>query len=36
MSIVNFITAPFYLFDAMDTLDKIHPSSPMPLTPPSA
>jgi hypothetical protein len=22
--VVNFLTAPFYLFDAMDTLDKIH------------
>src|ERR1019366_9759019 len=25
--LVNFLTAPFYLFDAMDTLDKIHRQS---------
>ena len=30
--LVNFLTAPFYLFDAMDTLDKIHRQSLVPLT----
>jgi hypothetical protein len=30
--LVNFLTAPFYLFDAMDTLDKIHRSSLVPIT----
>ncbi|HKN13830.1 MAG TPA: M28 family peptidase [Candidatus Binatus sp.] len=30
--LVNFLTAPFYLFDAMDTLDKIHRLSLVPLT----
>jgi hypothetical protein len=30
--LVNFLTAPFYLFDAMDTLDKIHRPSLVPLT----
>jgi hypothetical protein len=30
--IVNFLTAPFYLFDAMDTLDKIHRESLVPVT----
>ncbi len=30
--IVNYLTAPFYLFDAMDTLDKIHRPSLVPLT----
>jgi hypothetical protein len=30
--LVNFLTAPFYLFDAMDTLDKIHRPSLMPVT----
>ena len=30
--IVNFLTAPFYLFDAMDTLDKIHHPTLVPLT----
>jgi Peptidase family M28 len=30
--LVNFLTAPFYLFDATDTLDKIHRSSLVPLT----
>ncbi len=30
--IVNFLTAPFYLFDAMDTLDKIHRPSLVPVT----
>src|SRR5262249_59789166 len=28
--LVNFLTAPFYLFDAMDTLDKIHRPSLVP------
>ena len=30
--LVNFLTAPFYLFDAMDTLDKIHRESLVPIT----
>jgi hypothetical protein len=30
--IVNFLTAPFYLFDSMDTLDKIHRPSLVPVT----
>jgi hypothetical protein len=30
--IVNFLTAPFYLFDAMDTMDKIHRPSLVPVT----
>jgi len=30
--LVNFLTAPFYLFDAMDTLDKIHRQSLVPVT----
>lgn len=30
--IVNFLTAPFYLFDALDTLDKIHRPSLVPVT----
>jgi hypothetical protein len=30
--LVNFLTAPFYLFDAMDTLDKIHRPSLGPVT----
>jgi Peptidase family M28 len=30
--LVNYLTAPFYLFDAMDTLDKIHRSSLVPVT----
>jgi hypothetical protein len=30
--IVNFLTAPFYLFDAMDTLDKIDRTNLVPLT----
>jgi hypothetical protein len=30
--IVNFLTAPFYLFDSQDTLDKIHRSSLVPVT----
>jgi hypothetical protein len=30
--LVNFLTAPFYLFDAMDTLDKIHHPSLVPVT----
>ena len=30
--LVNFLTAPFYLFDAMDVLDKIHPESLVPVT----
>jgi hypothetical protein len=29
---VNFLTAPFYLFDAMDTMDKIHRPSLVPVT----
>jgi hypothetical protein len=30
--LVNFLTAPFYLFDAIDTLDKIHRESLVPVT----
>lgn len=30
--LVNFLTAPFYLFDAMDTLDKVHRPSLVPVT----
>jgi Peptidase family M28 len=30
--LVNFLTAPFYLFDAVDTLDKIHRQSLVPVT----
>jgi hypothetical protein len=30
--IVNFLAAPFYLFDSMDTLDKIHRPTLVPLT----
>ncbi|HVN63101.1 MAG TPA: M28 family peptidase [Candidatus Binataceae bacterium] len=30
--LVNFLTAPFYLFDAIDTLDKIHRESLVPIT----
>jgi hypothetical protein len=30
--IVHYLTAPFYLFDAMDTLDKIHRPSLLPVT----
>ncbi len=30
--LVNYLTAPFYLFDAMDTLDKIHKPSLSPIT----
>jgi hypothetical protein len=30
--LVNYLTAPFYLFDAMDTLDKIHRPSLVPIT----
>ncbi len=30
--IVNFLTAPFYLFDSQDTLDKIHRPSLVPVT----
>jgi hypothetical protein len=30
--LVNFLTAPFYLFDAIDTLDKIHRPSLIPVT----
>ncbi len=30
--LVNFLTAPFYLFDSQDTLDKIHRESLVPLT----
>ena len=29
---MNFLTAPFYLFDAMDTMDKIHRPSLVPVT----
>jgi hypothetical protein len=29
---VNYLAAPFYLFDAMDTLDKIHRPSLAPIT----
>ncbi len=30
--LVNYLTAPFYLFDAMDNVDKIHTPSLLPLT----
>jgi hypothetical protein len=30
--LVNYLTAPFYLFDAMDTLEKIHRPSLVPIT----
>jgi Peptidase family M28 len=30
--LVNFLTAPFYLFDEMDTMDKIHRPSLVPVT----
>jgi hypothetical protein len=30
--LVNFLTAPFYLFDSIDTLDKIHQESLVPVT----
>jgi len=30
--LVNYLTAPFYLFDAMDTMDKIHRPSLVPVT----
>jgi hypothetical protein len=30
--IVNFLTAPMYLFDAADTLDKVHAPSLVPIT----
>lgn len=30
--LVNYLTAPFYLFDEMDTLDKIHRPSLVPIT----
>ncbi len=30
--LVNYLTAPFYLFDALDTLDKIHRPSLVPVT----
>jgi hypothetical protein len=30
--IVNFLTAPFYLFDSLDTMDKIHRPSLVPVT----
>ncbi|MBD3648879.1 MAG: hypothetical protein HUJ31_15840, partial [Pseudomonadales bacterium] len=30
--LVNYLTAPFYLFDAMDTMDKIHKPSLEPIT----
>jgi hypothetical protein len=30
--VVNYLVAPFYLFDAMDTLDKIHRPSLVPVT----
>ncbi|MFV2090402.1 MAG: M28 family peptidase [Pseudomonadales bacterium] len=30
--LVNYLSAPFYLFDAMDTLDKIHRQSLVPIT----
>ena len=29
---VNFLTAPFYLFDSMDTLDKVDREALVPLT----
>jgi hypothetical protein len=30
--LVNYLTAPFYLFDAMDTLDKVHRPSLVPIS----
>jgi hypothetical protein len=30
--LVNFLTAPFYLFDEADTMDKIHRPSLVPVT----
>ena len=30
--IVNFLTAPMYLFDAQDTIDKVHEPSLVPIT----
>jgi Peptidase family M28 len=30
--LLNYLTAPFYLFDAMDTLDKVHRPSLVPVT----
>ena len=30
--LVNYLTAPFYLFDAMDTMDKVHAPSLVPVT----
>jgi hypothetical protein len=30
--LVNYLAAPFYLFDAMDNVDKIHAPSLVPLT----
>lgn len=30
--LVNYLTAPFYLFDSMDTMDKIHRDSLVPVT----
>ncbi|MEX1255403.1 MAG: M28 family peptidase [Dehalococcoidia bacterium] len=30
--IVNYLTAPFYLFDSMDTMDKVHRASLAPVT----
>ena len=30
--LVNFLTAPYYLFDSSDTLDKIHRPTLVPLT----
>jgi len=30
--LINYLTAPFYLFDRMDTLDKIHQPSLVPIT----
>ena len=32
MPVVNFLAAPFYLFDAMDTLDKIDREHLVPIT----
>jgi hypothetical protein len=32
VAIVNYLTAPFYLFDSQDTLDKIHRPSLVPVT----
>jgi hypothetical protein len=30
--LVNFLTAPMYLFDSRDTLDKVHEASLVPIT----